>query len=296
MKSVFARHGIPSKVRSDSGSQCVSAEFRQFAESWGFTHPVSSPHYQQSNGLAERFVQSVKKMLSKSKQDGKDPYIAMLKYRNTPLGNLDSPARLLMNRRLRTTIPTIKNRLKPKCGNLKNTQRQKMKQQKMNQKQYYDNKHNPKRKWDKGTLVRNNNTPKSYVIETPEGQIFKRNRKHLLKTKEDKIEQTSLEESNENNHNDFDNITDEQSLEPSFVRRIEDRYLNSTTYNGKVSCTVNGTPCVFWNLQKDSRLPINSDDHVTNYCRDPDGIGQPRCYVDHQRYLKSWKFCYVPKR
>ncbi|CAC5396825.1 unnamed protein product [Mytilus coruscus] len=118
----------------------------------------SSPHYQQSNGLAERFVQSVKKMLSKSKQDGKDPYIAMLKYRNTPLENL---AQLLMNRRLRTTIPTIKNRLKPKCE------------------------------------------------------------KHLLKTKEDKIEQTSLEEANENNHKDFDNITDEQSLEPSFVRRSE---------------------------------------------------------------------------
>ncbi|CAC5362482.1 unnamed protein product [Mytilus coruscus] len=235
MKSVFARHGIPSKVRSDSGSQYVSDEFRQFAESWGFTHTVSSPHYQQSNGLAERFVQSVKKMLSKSKQDGKDPFIAMLKYRNTPLENLDSPAQLLMNRRLRTTIPTIKNRLKPKCGNLKNTQR-KMKQQKMNQKQYYDKsskplpelqlndtirfQHNPKGKWDQGTVVRNNNTPNSYVIETPEGQIFKRNRKHLLRTKEDKIEQTSLEEAIENNHNDFDNITDEQSLEPS-VRRSE---------------------------------------------------------------------------
>ncbi|CAC5393077.1 unnamed protein product [Mytilus coruscus] len=157
-------------------------------ESWD-SHTVSSPHYQQSNGLAERFVQSVKKMLSKSKQDGKDPYIAMLKYRNTPLENIDSPAQLLMNRRLKTTIPTIKNRLKPKCG-----------------------------KWDQGTVVRNNNTPNSYVIETPEGQIFKRNRKHLLKTKEDKIEQTSLEEANENNHNDFYNITDEQSLEPSFVR------------------------------------------------------------------------------
>ncbi|CAC5382924.1 unnamed protein product [Mytilus coruscus] len=82
-------------------------------QSWGFTHTVSSPHYHQSNGLAERFVQSVKKMLSKSKQDGKDPYIAMLKYRNMLLENLDSQAQLLMSRRLRTTIPTIKNRLKP---------------------------------------------------------------------------------------------------------------------------------------------------------------------------------------
>ncbi|VDI45487.1 Hypothetical predicted protein [Mytilus galloprovincialis] len=216
-----------------SESECPDLPWMT-VESWGFTHTVSSPHYQQSNGLAERFVQSVKKMLSKSKQDGKDPYIAMLKYRNTPLENLDSPAQLLMNRRLRTTIPTIKNRLKPKCGNLKNTQT-KMKQQKMNQKQYYDKsskplpelqpndtirfQHKPKGKWDQGTVVKNNNTPNSYVIETPEGQIFKRNRKHLMKTKEDKIEQTSLEEANENNHND--NITDEQSTEPSSVRRSE---------------------------------------------------------------------------
>ncbi|CAC5411163.1 unnamed protein product [Mytilus coruscus] len=145
-------------------------------------------------------------MLSKSKQDGKDPYIAMLKYRNTPLENLDSPAQLLMNRRLRTTIPTIKNRLKPKCGNLKNTQR-KMKQQKMNQKQYYDksSKPLPELQPNESTILKENGT--------------KELSKHLLKTKEDKIEQTSLEEANENNHNDFDNITDEHSLEPSFVRR-----------------------------------------------------------------------------
>ncbi|CAC5375504.1 unnamed protein product [Mytilus coruscus] len=166
-----------------------------------------------------------------------------------------------MNRRLRTTIPTIKNRLKPKCGNLKNTQR-KMKQQKMNQKQHYDKsskplpelqpndtirfQHNPKGKWDQGTVVRNNNTPNSYVIETPEGQIFKRNRKHLLKTKEDKIEQTSLEEGNENNHNDFDNITDEQSLEPSFVRRRyehtekkdDEQYTRSISRNGQANSCV----------------------------------------------------------
>ncbi|VDI45212.1 Hypothetical predicted protein [Mytilus galloprovincialis] len=148
-------------------------------------------------------------MLSKSKQDEKDPYIAMLKYRNTPLENLDSPAQLLMNRILRITVPTIKNRLKSKCDNLKNTQT-KMKQQKMIQKQYYDKsskslpelqpndtirfQHKLKGKWDQGTVVKNKNTPNSYVIETPEGQIFKRNRKHLMKTKGHKIEQTSLEE------------------------------------------------------------------------------------------------------
>ncbi|XP_063432545.1 uncharacterized protein LOC134714842 isoform X2 [Mytilus trossulus] len=77
---------------------------------------------------------------------------------------------------------------------------------------------------------------------------------------------------------------------------VEDRYLNSTEYNGKVSCTVSGTPCKIWNIQR-SLLPINSDDHVTNYCRDPDGKGQPWCYVDyHKTASKIWEFCYVPRR
>ncbi|CAC5361494.1 unnamed protein product [Mytilus coruscus] len=128
-------------------------------ESWGFTHTMSSPHYQQSNGLAERFVQSIKTLLSKSQQDRKDPYIAMLKYRNTPLENLDSPAQLLMNRRLRTTIPTIKNRLKPKCSNLKNTQR-KMKQQKMNQNQYYDKSSKPLPELQPNDTIRFQHNPK----------------------------------------------------------------------------------------------------------------------------------------
>ncbi|CAG2224220.1 PLG [Mytilus edulis] len=77
---------------------------------------------------------------------------------------------------------------------------------------------------------------------------------------------------------------------------VEDRYLNSTKYNGKVSCSVSGTPCMIWNLQKRHLLPINSDDHVTNYCRDPDGKGQPWCYVDHQGTVEKWEFCYVPRR
>ena len=66
LKTVFARHGIPEIVRSDNGPQySSSAEFAQFASTYGFSHVTSSLRYPQSNGHVERAVQTVKRMLKK---------------------------------------------------------------------------------------------------------------------------------------------------------------------------------------------------------------------------------------
>ena len=62
LRSIFARHGIPETVVSDNGPQLLYAsyEFARFASEEGFIHVTSSPRYAQSNGKAERTVQSVK--------------------------------------------------------------------------------------------------------------------------------------------------------------------------------------------------------------------------------------------
>ena len=96
LKAIFARHGIPETVISDNGPQYSSAEFAKFAEDWGFTHIISSPKYPQSNGEAERMVQTTKNLLTRSD----DPYERVLAYRATPLENGFSPAELCMGRRL----------------------------------------------------------------------------------------------------------------------------------------------------------------------------------------------------
>ena len=95
MKSVFARHGIPDEVIVDnmpfSSKECI-----QFAQEWGFEINTSSPRYPQSNGMSERTIQTVKNRLKKAEDDGNDPYIALLEYRNTPVSGLqESPAQLL---------------------------------------------------------------------------------------------------------------------------------------------------------------------------------------------------------
>ena len=80
MKSIFARHGIPDEVISDN-MPYSSTEFRQFAREWQFKSTTSSPTYPQSNGLSEKAVQTMKRILKKSE----DPYMALLEYRNTPV-------------------------------------------------------------------------------------------------------------------------------------------------------------------------------------------------------------------
>ncbi len=72
--------------------------------------------YPQSNGLAERTVQTVKNLLKKAKASNQDPYLSLLSYRNTPGQQTGSPAQLLMNRRLRTDLPTSPKQLLPKLN------------------------------------------------------------------------------------------------------------------------------------------------------------------------------------
>ena len=71
----------------------------------------SSPECPRSNGLAEKTVQTAKNPLEKAKEDNKDPYLAMLETRNTPLDNYKSPAELACGRQLRSILPVSLNNL-----------------------------------------------------------------------------------------------------------------------------------------------------------------------------------------
>lgn len=106
IKSVFARHGVPDEVMSDNGPQFHCKEFTEFAKQWGFMHTVSSPLFPQSNGLAERSVQTVKRLLKKALAEGRDPYHSLFILRTTPVESIGgSPAQLLMGRRLKSNLP-----------------------------------------------------------------------------------------------------------------------------------------------------------------------------------------------
>lgn len=115
LKSQFSRHGIPNIVRSDNGSQFPSSDLKTFAPEWDFEDITSSPYYARSNGKVEKAVNTAKRILKKAMFDHKDPYLALLDWRNTPTKGFDSsPVQRLMGRRTRTLLPTSTRLLRPK--------------------------------------------------------------------------------------------------------------------------------------------------------------------------------------
>lgn len=102
LEAIFARFGIPDEVYTDNGTQLISEEMRDFASNYDFKITTRSPAYPQSNGLAEAAVKIAKKVLRSPL-----PSLTLLHYRATPTSNGYSPAQLLFNRNIRTTIPTV---------------------------------------------------------------------------------------------------------------------------------------------------------------------------------------------
>ena len=85
---------------------CQLPTIKEFAEKWEFKHTTTSSKYPQANGQVEKAIERVKAVLKKAHEDSTDPYIALLKIRNTPITGLNySPAQVFLNRRLNTKLP-----------------------------------------------------------------------------------------------------------------------------------------------------------------------------------------------
>ena len=191
LKVIFASHGIPEEFISDNGPQYISQEFTNFSKEYEMIHKTSSPHYPRGNGLAERTVRTMKQLLKKSK----DPYLALLEYRNTPMSWCQmSPAQLLMGRRLRTLLPQTDDSLIPECHDM-NEFRKKDREYKKKQKEDYDRRYRTTplpvlpenanvwisvdKQLKPGQVISQADTPQLYLVETPDNGHYRRNRQQL---------------------------------------------------------------------------------------------------------------------
>jgi len=195
LKSIFARHGIPSELISDNGPPFNSLNFKFFCCEWYIQHTTSSPHYPKSNGLVERTIGTVKHMLTKCRDSNTDMYLGLLHLRNAKKGTLPSPAELLMSRRLQSNIPTHDSHLQPQIPSTTFITAKRAQQEKMAR---YYNAHTKvlpriregdhvyfklhpasKDAWIPA-VVTNECSPHSYIVKTPEGKTYRRNREHML--------------------------------------------------------------------------------------------------------------------
>lgn len=162
---------------------------------WGFEHQTSSPRYPQSNGLAERAVQTAKGIIKKSERDGTDINKALLNMRNVPRNQeLGSPAQRLFSRRTKTTLPVSADLLKPE---IINNVKEKLEALRKKQKTYADIHAAPApevkegskvrvfdshRKWIPGTIVASTPHPRSFIVKTARGNL-RRNTSFIRPTK-----------------------------------------------------------------------------------------------------------------
>ena len=110
VKTVFTTHSIPDVVVSENGRQFVSDEFRKFVKSWYFAQHTKNPYSPQENGMAERAVQTAKRLL-----DLDEPEIGLLNYHPSPQSAIDvSPAVAVMGRQLAKRLPVVREQLPPR--------------------------------------------------------------------------------------------------------------------------------------------------------------------------------------
>ena len=119
LRSLFARFGFPEVIVTDNGRQFASTEFEEFMKKNGVQHVMGAPFHPQTNGMAERMVQSVKLALKKMEgQPGalKEKLLRfLLNYRNTTHNATGkSPAESLLGRRLRTRLDLVRPKEHPK--------------------------------------------------------------------------------------------------------------------------------------------------------------------------------------
>lgn len=197
LKCTFARNGIPLNFISDNAPQFSSEEFTEFAKDWDFSLIKMSPKHSQSNGMVEKMVGICKRIFAKAKSAGKDPYLGLLEYRTTPTKLGFSPSQLLMGRKLRSVLPVTLDQLLPKTPPTEQI-KENIQSAKNQQKKYYDQgsktqtslnigdtariQQNDKT-WKPAVVMQKHND-RSFSVQTSDGAVYRRNRRHLLKSKE----------------------------------------------------------------------------------------------------------------
>ncbi|XP_062556754.1 uncharacterized protein K02A2.6-like [Armigeres subalbatus] len=114
----IARFGLPDVIVTDNGTQFDSNSFAKFCEMNGIEHIKIPPFHPQSNGQAERFVDTLKRALTKMECDAIEEALQtfLFTYRYTPnkyIEDSKSPAEAML---ITSKITNLIDLMEPKKG------------------------------------------------------------------------------------------------------------------------------------------------------------------------------------
>ena len=117
MRPMFARFGVPYSLKTDNGTQFVSAEFENFLQELGIEHRKSPPLWPQANGEVELQNRTLMKAIRIARVEKRDWKVEMYKfleaYRATPqMTTGASPYYLMFNREMKTKLPDLRRETK----------------------------------------------------------------------------------------------------------------------------------------------------------------------------------------
>jgi hypothetical protein len=98
--NIFAMFGIPRKVKSDNGPPFKRHEFSNFAKQLGFKHHRITPYWPRANGMCERFMKNISKVIKSANMDNsnwENELTEFLRnYRATPHSTTNVPPKDLL--------------------------------------------------------------------------------------------------------------------------------------------------------------------------------------------------------
>ncbi|XP_046384882.1 uncharacterized protein K02A2.6-like [Ischnura elegans] len=103
-------YGIPDHVVTDNGPSFTSEEFRQFVLANGIAHIGTAPYHPESNGQAERTVQTVKNCLKKlpsSDWRRESANISLILHTTPSTVTGRNPSEMMMGQKIRTMLDKL---------------------------------------------------------------------------------------------------------------------------------------------------------------------------------------------
>ena len=158
--------------------------FTKTMQEYSVNHITSSPHYPQSHELAETFVQTVKNLFYKAREEGADLYKALMKYHNMPLtSNLQSPMQILQNRVARSQLP-MSNSARRQLGLEAKKVRTKVKNNNLPSHDLHLGQdvmmQDPtSKRWSPAVITRLCKEPRSYQVTTSDNVTYRKTQAHL---------------------------------------------------------------------------------------------------------------------